>query len=168
MNTEQTETVGLLSMCISRLHAVMQQLMPNIIFTDISIRGISGTVRLRYNCSNWELFQNIPSRHPCTRFTDKVDSLLSLTDLECLQVALLWVAQQRGNAMVVSHTLAVRVLGVGEDLSHHRHTAQCTVNKLQNLRITDFLLVTNWTMLSNICIRSKKKPCVPLCHGWSI
>lgn len=41
--------------------------------------------------------------------------------------------------MVVSHTAAAAVPPHGEDLPDHRHAPQCTVGKLQDLRVADFL-----------------------------
>ena len=41
--------------------------------------------------------------------------------------------------MVVPHAAAAAVPPQGEDLPDHRHAAQCTVGKLQDLTVADFL-----------------------------
>ena len=60
--------------------------------------------------------------------------------LEVLQVALLRVTQQGGDAVVVvADAPQGAVLHHGEDLPGHRHTPQCTVGKLQDLCVGDLL-----------------------------
>lgn len=59
--------------------------------------------------------------------------------LQVLQVSFLRVTQQRGDPVVLSHAAGAAVPPQGEDLADHRHAAQCTVGKLQNLWVADLL-----------------------------
>lgn len=59
--------------------------------------------------------------------------------LQVLQVSFLGVTQQRGDAVVLPDAAAAAVPPQGKDLPDHRHPAQCTVGKLQDLRVADLL-----------------------------
>lgn len=59
--------------------------------------------------------------------------------LQVLQVSFLRVTQQRGDPMVLPHAAGAAVLQQREDLPDHRHAPQCTVGKLQDLCVADFL-----------------------------
>lgn len=59
--------------------------------------------------------------------------------LQRLQVALLGVAEQGGNAMIVPHAAHVGVFPQWEDLSNDGHPAQRAVNELHDICIAHFL-----------------------------
>lgn len=59
--------------------------------------------------------------------------------LQVLQVSFLGVAEQRGDPVVLPDAAAAAVPPQGEDLPDHRHPPQCTVGKLQDLRVADLL-----------------------------
>ncbi len=65
--------------------------------------------------------------------------MLTVCYLQVLQVSFLRVAQQRGDPVVVSHAAGAAVLPQGEDLPDDCHAPQCTVGKLQDFCVTDFL-----------------------------
>lgn len=77
-----------------------------------------------------------PQEHGCDSVLEGVWEVS--TDLQHLEVALLGVAEQGGDAVVVPHAFLV-VLGRREDLSDHGHPAKGTVDQIQNLWVTDFL-----------------------------
>lgn len=68
--------------------------------------------------------------------------------LQVLQVSFLWVTQQRGDPVVVPHATTAAVPPHGEDLPDHHHTPQCTVGKLQDLCVADFLQRRKTTVTS--------------------
>lgn len=60
------------------------------------------------------------------------------TDLQHLEVAFLWIAEQGRDAVVIPHAFLV-VLCRREDLPDHGHPAKSTVDQIQDLGVTDFL-----------------------------
>lgn len=59
--------------------------------------------------------------------------------LQGLQVALLWIAEQRGDAVVVPHAADVGVPPQREDLTDDGHPAQGAVNQLHDVRVAHLL-----------------------------
>lgn len=59
--------------------------------------------------------------------------------LQGLQVALLWIAEQRGNAVVVPHAADVGVPPQREDLTDDGHAAQGAVNQLHDVCVAHLL-----------------------------
>lgn len=103
-------------------------------------------------CDAWyDLFNTlmvqISSWSLSAQVNNKQSSLYWWLYLQVLQVSLLRVAQQRGDPVVVPHAAAAAVPPHGEDLPDHHHTAQCTVGKLQDLRVADFL--QGWENISH-------------------
>lgn len=78
------------------------------------------------------------SSHVTSHVTRVLPDVVSY--LQVLQVSLLRVTQQRGDPVVVSQAAGGAVLPHGEDLADDCHAPQCTVGKLQDLCVTDFLL----------------------------
>lgn len=89
------------------------------------------------NWCNKEILNQVKSKTWNNILTDQREGVPA--HLQVLQVALLRVAQQRGDPVVLPHAAAVAVLPQGENLPDHRHAPQCTVGKLQDLRVADFL-----------------------------
>lgn len=61
--------------------------------------------------------------------------------LQGLQVTLLWIAEQRGDAVVVPHTADVGVPPQREDLTDDGHSAQGAVNQLHDVGVAHLLQV---------------------------
>lgn len=62
-----------------------------------------------------------------------------VTDLQRLQVALLRVTEQGGDAVIVPHTAHTAVSPQRENLPDRGHPSQGTVGQLHNLSIADLL-----------------------------
>lgn len=76
---------------------------------------------------------------PYQNHTSKSWHSLPRLYLQGLQVALLWIAEQRGDAVVVPHAADVGVPPQREDLTDDGHPAQGAVNQLQDVGVAHLL-----------------------------
>lgn len=98
-------------------------------------------------------------------FTARWAEFVFVYYLQVLQVSFLRVTQQRGDPVVLPHAAGAAVLQQGKYLPDHRHAPQCTMGKLQDLCVADFLWrrdKVKETLLTSLCLLV----CILTAGGW--